>query len=49
MSLALTLEQEAKHAMYRTLNGEEIFVIGSHSHLWVASPENQLYKGCTPL
>lgn len=35
--------------MDRTLNREEIFVIGGHSHLWVADPENQSYKGCPPL
>src|SRR5438309_11930670 len=30
--------------MYRTDNGEEIFVIDCHSHLWDASPENQANK-----
>lgn len=30
--------------MYRTLNGEEIFVVDAHTHLWDASPENQRNK-----
>lgn len=30
--------------MYRTANGDEVFVVDSHSHLWDASPENQLNK-----
>ncbi|MHB8598811.1 MAG: amidohydrolase family protein, partial [Ktedonobacteraceae bacterium] len=30
--------------MYRTTSGEEVFVIDCHSHLWDASPENQLNK-----
>lgn len=30
--------------MYRTADGEEIFVIDSHTHLWDASPENQRNK-----
>jgi len=30
--------------MYRTTSGEEVFVIDGHSHLWDASPENQLNK-----
>ena len=30
--------------MYRTLNGEEIFVIDAHTHLWDASPANQRNK-----
>ena len=30
--------------MYRTANGEEIFVIDGHTHLWDASPENQKNK-----
>lgn len=30
--------------MYRTANGEEVFVIDGHSHLWDASPENQANK-----
>ncbi len=30
--------------MYRTTSGEEIFVIDCHSHLWDASPANQLNK-----
>lgn len=32
--------------MYRTDNGEEVFVIDAHSHLWDASPENQANKYC---
>jgi predicted TIM-barrel fold metal-dependent hydrolase len=28
--------------MYRTASGDEIFVIDAHTHLWDASPENQL-------
>lgn len=35
---------EAKHAMYRTKDGQEIFVVDGHSHLWDASPANQLNK-----
>jgi predicted TIM-barrel fold metal-dependent hydrolase len=31
-------------AMYRTVTGEEIFVIDSHTHLWDASPANQKNK-----
>src|SRR5258708_39896974 len=31
-------------AMYQTANGEEIFVVDCHSHLWDASPENQKNK-----
>lgn len=27
--------------MYRTSNGDELFVIDGHTHLWDASPENQ--------
>jgi predicted TIM-barrel fold metal-dependent hydrolase len=30
--------------MYRTATGDEIFVIDAHTHLWDASPENQLNK-----
>ena len=30
--------------MYRTANGDEVFVIDAHSHLWDASPANQLNK-----
>lgn len=30
--------------MYRTLNGEEIFVVDAHTHLWDASPANQRNK-----
>ncbi len=30
--------------MYRTANGEEVFVVDGHSHLWDASPANQLNK-----
>lgn len=30
--------------MYRTAQGEEIFVVDGHSHLWDASPANQLNK-----
>ncbi len=30
--------------MYHTLNGEEIFVIDSHTHLWDGSPANQRNK-----
>jgi len=30
--------------MYRTISGEEIFVVDCHSHFWDASPENQLNK-----
>lgn len=30
--------------MYRTDNGDEVFVIDAHSHLWDASPENQANK-----
>src|SRR2546426_12717927 len=36
--------QEAKHAMYRTPDGEEVFVIDCHTHLWDASPANQRKK-----
>lgn len=34
-------KQEAKHTMYRTPAGEEIFIVDSHTHLWDASPANQ--------
>ena len=27
--------------MYRTANGEEIFVIDGHTHFWDGSPANQ--------
>ena len=27
--------------MYRTANGEEIFIIDGHTHLWDGSPDNQ--------
>jgi predicted TIM-barrel fold metal-dependent hydrolase len=30
--------------MYRTATGDEVFVIDAHSHLWDASPANQLNK-----
>ncbi len=30
--------------MYRTKDGQEIFVVDGHSHLWDASPANQLNK-----
>ncbi len=30
--------------MYRTKDGEDIFVVDGHCHLWDASPENQLNK-----
>jgi predicted TIM-barrel fold metal-dependent hydrolase len=30
--------------MYRTANGEEVFVVDGHCHLWDASPANQLNK-----
>jgi len=30
--------------MYRTADGEEIFVVDGHTHLWDASPENQANK-----
>ena len=30
--------------MYRTISGEEVFVMDCHSHLWDASPANQLNK-----
>jgi predicted TIM-barrel fold metal-dependent hydrolase len=30
--------------VYRTANGEEIFVIDGHTHLWDGSPENQANK-----
>jgi predicted TIM-barrel fold metal-dependent hydrolase len=30
--------------MYRTTDGSELFVVDAHTHLWDASPENQLNK-----
>ena len=33
--------REGEHAMFKTKDGEEIFVIDGHTHFWDGSPQNQ--------